>query len=454
VRGGAFVWPEARLLVVDEVETRFARRGDEQIAYQLVGSGPVDVLVAKPQFFPIDLMWDEPLLVQFLNTLSSFCRHLWFDARGTGASSAIDQAEGRLVESYVDDMLAVIDELGCEQVVVLGLVSAPALLFAATHSERTKALVLLNPSARYRQAEGYPEGTSDEALEELVTSVREGWGTGSLLRSTAPSLFDDPRFAHWAGRAGRLNVNPEDAAWRLQATHDADVRGVLGAIRVPTLVTYRARSRNAAQSRYVAHHIAGAKRVELAGEDWLFFAGDTRPMLDAIEEFVTGGVSRHDDRVLATVMFTDVVGSTEQLVEKGDRHWQQLLNDHDAVVRSEIERFRGREIKTMGDGFVATFDGPGRSIRCAWAIRDALRRLQIEVRIGLHAGEIELRGDDIGGIAVHIAQRIQTLAEPGEVIASSTVKDLVGGSGIAFTDRGTHTLKGVPDEWRVFTADA
>jgi class 3 adenylate cyclase len=187
----------------------------------------------------------------------------------------------------------------------------------------------------------------------------------------------------------------------------------------------------------------------------LFFAGDTKPMLQAIEEFVTGGVAVRDDgRVLATIMFTDVVGSTEQLAEKGDRRWQELLDNHDTVVRSEIERFRGREIKTMGDGFVATFDGPGRAIRCSWAIRDALRRLEVEVRIGLHTGEIELRADDIGGIAVHIAQRIQALAEPGEVTASSTVKNLVGGSGIAFTDRGIHVLKGVPDEWRIFTADS
>jgi class 3 adenylate cyclase len=440
---------------VDEVETRYVCSDAGWIAYQVVGSGPVDVLVAKP-WFPVDLMWDELALAQFLNGLSSFSRHVWFDSRGTGASDAIGQAEGRLVESVADDMVAVVDALGCEQVVVLDLSGGiPGLVFAASHPNRTKKLVLVNPSSCLRQADEYPEGLTDEHVNKILTRERDRHGTGRSLRRLAPSMRDDARFARWAARAERMNMTRDDAAWRLGSASQSDARHVLGAIRVPTLVAFRAGYRAAPLCRYVADHIAGAKTVELAGDDYLFFAGDTRPMLDAIEEFVTGGVAvRADDRVLVTVMFTDVVGSTEQLVERGDRRWQELLDSHDRVVRAEIERFRGREIKTMGDAFVATFDGPGRAIRCAGKIRDALHGLGIDVRIGLHTGEIERRGDDIGGIAVHIAQRIQGLARPGEVLASSTVKDLVAGSDIDFTDRGTHALKGVPDQWRVFTAEA
>jgi class 3 adenylate cyclase len=437
---------------VNEVETRYVKSETGWIAYQVVGAAPVDVLVAKLVFYPVDLMWDEPALVQFLDALTSFSRHIWFDLRGTGASSAISQAESRLVESHCDDMIAVVDQLGCEQVVVLGLASAPALLFAATHPDRTKALVLVNPSARFTRAEGYPEGMPDAVIDETSTAVREAWGTGSSLRRMAPSMRDDPGFARWAARAERLNTTPDASPWRRWSIYQVDVRHVLGAIRVPTLVIYRTGWRGAPQARYVAEHIANAKTVELAGDDFLFFSGDTKPMLEAIEEFVTGSIAvRDDDRVLATVMFTDVVGSTELLVEQGDRRWQAMLDSHDRVVRDEIDRFRGREINTMGDGFLATFDGPGRAIRCACAIRDGLRTLGIDVRIGLHTGEIERRGDDISGIAVVIAQRIQAHARPGEVLASSTIKDLVSGSDIAFADQGTRALKGVPDPWRVFS---
>jgi len=438
---------------VDAVETRYVRSETGWIAYQVVGSGPVDVVVVRPTLFPIDLMWDEPALARFLDGLSSFSRHVWFDPRGTGASDPIDQAEGRLVESWVDDVVAVIDAAGCERVVVLGLWAPAAVLFAATHPERTESLVLVNPSARLSKADGYPEGLSDEARDNRVAEVQERFGTGWSLRRLTSSLRDDVRFSRWASRAERLNARRVDVGWRLRNVYDADVRHVLSAIRVPTLVVYRpSNEQYAARARYVADRIPECKRVELPGDDWWFFAGETRPMLDAIEEFATGRVMiRDDNRVLATVMFTDVVGSTAQLAEKGDQRWRALLDNHDAVVRGEVERFRGRAIKAMGDGFVATFDGPGRALRCAGAIRDALDQLGLRVRIGLHTGEIEQRGDDIGGMAVHIAQRIQALAEPGELLASSTVRDLVTGSGITFTDRGSHSLKGVPDEWRLFS---
>ncbi len=414
------------------------------------------MLIIKPPFIPIDLMWDEPRFVRFLNGLSSFSRHIWFDQRGTGSSDAIAPVEARLIESVVDDMIAVLDELGCERAVVLGASGGglAALLFAATHPERTSALVLINSSARFRRADDYPEGYGDEDVEAILATVRDRWGTGERLGLSTPSTADDARFARWFARCERLSMTPQGADWRWRAAFEVDVRHLLPAIRVPTLVVVRAGWRGYDQSRYVAERIDGARFVELAGDDFLFFVGDTGPLVDAIEEFVTGRLPRHDvDRVLATVMFTDVVGSTEQVAGMGDRRWSELLATHDGLTRAELERFRGREITTTGDGFLATFDGPGRAVRCACAIRDAVRAIGIHVRGGLHTGEIELRGDDIGGIAVHITQRVQALAQPDEVLVSRTVTDLVGGSGIAFADRGTHALKGVPDEWRLFAVE-
>jgi class 3 adenylate cyclase len=431
-------------------ETLYAKASGGSVGYQVVGAGPPDVLATKQAFFPIDLMWDEPRLVRFLNGLSSFSRHIWFDPRGMGSSDPIAPVEGRLIESTVDDMIAVLDELGCERVVVLGAIGPPALQFAATHPDRTSALVLINPSARFRRADDYP-GLADEEIEAFVAERLDGWGTGGILSRWAPSLADDAGFARWFARCERLSNPPQDASWRTRTSSEVDVRHLLGAIRVPTLVVVRSGWRGREQGRYVAEHIDSARYVELAGEDQFFFAGDTSPLLDAIEEFVTGRLPRHGiDRMLATVMFTDVVGSTDQAAGMGDRRWSELLATHDSVTRAELERFRGREIETTGDGFLATFDGPGRAVRCACAVRDAVRAIGINVRVGLHTGEIELHGDDIGGIAVHIAQRVQTRAQPDEVLVSRTVTDLVGGSGIEFQDRGDHELKGVPGSWRLF----
>jgi class 3 adenylate cyclase len=399
-------------------------------------------------------MWDEPRFVRFLNGLSSFSRHVWFDSRGTGSSDPIDQVEGRLTESFVDDMIAVIDDLGCERVVVLDALGPPALQFAATHPERTAALVLMNPSACLRCVDDYPEGYADEDLEAVLAARLDRWGTGELLGRFNPSTAGDARFERWLARCERVSMSPQDASWRLRASFDADVRHLLPAIRVPTLVVLRADGPGSEQARYVAEHIDNSRYVELASADRLFFVGDTGPLLDVIEEFVTGRVPTRDvDRVLATVMFTDVVGSTDQVAGMGDRRWSELLATHDELIRGELERFRGREIQTTGDGFLATFDGPGRAVRCACAIRDAVHAIGIRVRNGLHTGEIELRGDDIRGIAVHIAQRVEALAQPNEVLVSRTVADLVAGSGIPFADRGTHALKGVPGQWPLFAVE-
>jgi len=441
--------------LVSAPRSGYAESAGGSVGFQVVGTGPPDVLVANPLCFPVDLMWEEPRFVRFLNGLSSFCRHTWFDPRGVGSSDPITPVEGRLVESIVDDMVAVLDERGCERVVVLDTIAGvPALQFAATHPARTGALVLINPTARVRQAGDYPQGFSDEDIEEMLATVRDGWGTGATLYGWAPSMGDDARFASWFTRCERLSSTPERAYWRYRASVEVDVRHLLGAIRVPTMVVFRPGLQGPEQARYVAEHIDGARYVELPGEDNLFFVGDTGPLLDAIEEFVTGRLPRHEvDRVLATVLFTDVVSSTPQVAEMGDRRSSELLATHDDLTRAELERFRGREIRTTGDGFLATFDGPGRAVRCACAIRDAVGAIGIQVRVGLHTGEIELHGDDIGGIAVHIAQRVQALAQPNEVLVSRTVADLVGGSGIPFADRGTHALKGVPNRWQLFAVE-
>jgi class 3 adenylate cyclase len=410
------------------------------------------LLASSNPFLPVDLMWDEPRLVRFLNGLSSFSRHIWFDHRGVGSSDSIAPLEGRLIESTVDDMIAVFDDLGCERVVVLGGTGGhTAAQFATTHPERTSALVLINPWARFRWADDYPEGVPDHAVEAVLATVRDVWGTGEMLSRLAPTAAGDPRFARWLARCERLSMPPEDASWAVRAALELDVRHLLGAIRVPTLVVTNAGSAGYEQSRYVAEHIDGARHVELAGADSLFFAGDTGPLLDAMEEFVTGRLPHIEvNRVLATVLFTDVVSSTPQVAGMGDRRWSELLATHDGLTRAELDRFRGREIRNTGDGFLATFDGPGRAVRCACAIRDAVRAIGIHVRVGLHTGEIELHGDEIGGIAVHIAQRVQSQAQPDEVLVSRTVADLVGGSGIVFEDRRVHELKGVPDPWQLF----
>jgi class 3 adenylate cyclase len=432
-------------------ETRYATvEGGTQVAYQAVGDGPIDVLVLNVSF-PVDMMWEEPHLVRFLDRLSSFCRHVWFDPRGTGASDWIPHEEGRMVESLVDDMLAVVDHLGCERVAVLGLSVPVGVLFAASHPARTTALVLADGSARYRRSDDYPAGWSDREIDERIEAVRKG-GTGSSPEVLAPSLAGDVAFRQWFERAGRLNFRPGDRVWRTETALNVDLRNVLGALRVPTLVITHQDRPSAGQSEYLATHIDGAKSVEALGADSLPFAPDSVTLLDTVEEFLTG---RHPpvqlDRVLATVLFTDIVNSTGQAASLGDRRWRDLLSRHDALIRSEVERFRGRRVKSTGDGVLATFDGPGRAIRCACAIRDAIQALGLEIRAGLHSGEIELHEDDVAGIAVHIGQRVESLAAPGEVLVSRTVTDLLAGSDFNFHDHGEHELKGVPGTWRIFS---
>lgn len=435
-------------------ETQYADTAVGRIAYQSVGNGPADILVFHQPYFPVDLMWDEPRLAQFLNGLSAFSRHIWFDPRGRGASDPLRQDESRLSETIVADMVGLLDALGIGEAVILGLGAGVGPLFAATHPERTTALIMLNEFVGYLGPDADPVGVAGGEVELILEQYRQTWGTRAAARRTAPAFAEDDRFCAWLARSQRLTFTADEAARRLRLVLSVNQRGVLEAVKVPTLVLSPPISHLLphGSGRDLASRIEGAQYVELPKCNVPPFLAGTSAMRDAIGEFLTGELPGHDiDRVLATVLFTDIVGSTDHLARVGDRNWKATLGAHDDLVSREIQRHRGRHIKTTGDGVLATFDGPGRAVRCAQAITQSVRSLGIAVRAGIHTGEIELRGDDVGGIAVHIAARISTRAAPGEVLVSRTVTDLVAGSGIEFEDRGEQELKGVPGSWRVYS---
>ena len=434
-------------------ETRYARSGQVHIAYQVVGDGPLDLVLLPGAFSHVEHQWEEPSFARFLHRLASFSRLIVLDVRGTGLSDRWNDLP--TLEEQIDDVLAVLDAVGAEQANLFALSQGGALatLFAAGHPERTSALVLFGAYARIQWAEDYPWGRTAEDYETLRRTAEEGWGAGAFLPLVAPSVAHDQAFKRWFARLERLSASPGAFLAFLRMNWEVDARHVLPAIRVPTLVLQRLEDayRDPLHGKYLAENIPGARYVELHGRDDLPYVGDQDAVLDEVEEFLTG--MRHGpepDRVLTTVLFTDIVGSTVRAAELGDRRWGELLERHDALVRKELERFRGREVSTSGDSFLATFDGPARAIRCANAIAGSVRTVDLEVRSGLHTGEIELAGDDIRGIAVHMGARISALAGAGEILVSSTVKDLVAGSGIEFEDRGAHALKGVPGEWRIF----
>jgi pimeloyl-ACP methyl ester carboxylesterase len=438
--------------VVAAPETRYAKSGDLSIAYAVYGDGP-DLVVAPGFISHLEVALEEPALAHFYDRLATFRRVISFDKRGTGLSDPVPHAP--TLEENVEDLRAVMDAVGSERADVVGVSEggAMAALFAALHPERTRSLVLYGAYSRVLWAPDYPCGVSAELHDQLLEMVAARWGDGVGLSAWAPSCADDVRMRTWWARLQRTAASPGMVHSLLALYPQIDIRAVLGTIGVPTLVLHRRDDRmiNVEMGRYLAEHIPGAKLVELDGADHFFWVGDADAILDEIEEFLTGlRRGPEPDRVLATVLFTDLVGSTEHAVELGDTRWRYLLESHQAQVRRQLERFRGREVKTMGDGFLATFDGPARAIRCAQAVVDQSRGLGLETRAGLHTGECELMNDDVGGIAVHIAARVATLAEAREVLVSSTVKDLVAGSGLTFADRGVHALKGVPDKWRLF----
>jgi class 3 adenylate cyclase len=430
-------------------ETRFASADGLHIAYQVVGEGPIDVVFVPDWFNHVEAQWDEPASARFLGRLASFSRLVLFDKRGTGLSDPVPLSDLPTVEAWMDDLRIVLDTVGSESTALV-CVSAGDVLglpFAATYPERVAALVIIEGSA------GAPPGAGPELTRRLRDWVDEVWGTGRSVDVLLPSRAGDRAFCEWRARYERLAASPGTVTKMFEFLTTYDLRPVLPAITTPTLVLHRAGDRfnPPAQGRHLAEHIAGAHYVELPGSDNLWLGQDSDTLLEEIQEFLTGVRAPSEaDRVLTTILFTDIVGSTELAASLGGERWRELLDRHDAVIRRQLMRARGREIDTTGDGFVASFDGPARAIRCAVAISEAMRPLGLQVRAGLHSGECEVRSSHLGGIAVHIAARVAAAAQAGEVLVSSTVKDLVAGSGIGFADRGLHTLKGVPDEWRLY----
>lgn len=404
----------------------------------------------------MEYAWEEPSLARFFGRLASFSRLILFDKRGTGMSDRLPMDRLPTLEERMDDVRAVMDAVGSERAALFGHSEGGSMsvLFAATHPERTTALITFGIFAKRAWSPDYPWAPTPEERQRFLDLIEKDWGGRMDIADLAPSVARDDRFADWLATYFRRSASPGAALALARRNTQIDIRDILPTVQVPTLVLHRTADRDAKveEGRYIASRIPHAKVVELPGEDHLPWVGDQDSVLDEVDEFVTGMRRGPDpDRVLATVMFTDIVGSTELATRLGDRRWHDLLERHNNYVRKELIRFRGREVKTTGDGSLATFDGPARAIRCALAIREAVRGLGIDVRAGLHTGECELVGDDVGGVAIHIGARVAALAGAGEVLVSSTVKDLVAGSGIAFEERGTHTLKGVPGEWRLFS---
>jgi len=445
---------------VDIPEIRYARAIDElHIAYQVVGHGSVDLVFVPPWISVLDIQWENEEFARFLRRLTAFCRLIVFDKRGTGLSDRVSNERVPDLETRMDDVRAVMDGAGSDRAAILGLLDGGhlAALFAATNPERTSALILWGSSARGAWAPDYPWGMTLERFEEHNRQIEAGWGTTDYVRwlipQEEPSRADDEGYVRWLARCFRHGASPGAALALNRMWFETDVRGILPMIRVPTLVLNRSEAAYlpAEESRILAERIPGARHVELPGSAFWPWLGDSESAVAEIQEFVTGSRAELEpDRVLATVLFTDIVGSTQKASEMGDRRWRELLTNHRELVRAELDRFRGREMGTAGDGFLATFDGPARAVRCAMSIRRPLEDIGIQIRAGIHTGEVELIGDDIGGIAVHIGARVAAMAGPAEVLVSSTVKDLVAGSGLAFEDAGERELKGVPDRWHLY----
>jgi pimeloyl-ACP methyl ester carboxylesterase len=440
-------------------ETRYAKSGDVHLAYQVVGKGGLDLVYVPGFASNVEEAWEDPHYRRFLERLASFARLILFDKRGTGLSDPVAIADLPTLEQRMDDLRAVMDAAGSERAAVLGHSEGGVMsvLFAATYPERTIALITLGTFAKRIWSPDYPWAPTPEARERDYEDTERTWGKEVDIDYYAPSMTGDPAFAAWFARYFRRSASPQAALALLRMNTQADIREVLPAVRVPTLILNRVDDRDVRveEARYIAARIPGAKLVELPGADHCAWVGETGPLLDEIEEFLTG-VRRgpEPDRLLATVVFTDIVGSTEHASRVGDRAWTDLVERHHAAIRRELDRFRGREVDTAGDGFLATFDGPARAARFGLETVQVVRSLGLEIRAGLHTGEVELAGDKVRGLAVHIGARIASLAGTGEVLASSTVKDLVAGSGLRFEERGVHELKGVPGRWGVYAVVA
>jgi class 3 adenylate cyclase len=434
-------------------ETRYAWLGQDRIAYQVLGEGPPDLVMAAA--VTVDVAWEDPGVALFLRSLASFSRLILFDRRGTGASDPPPPDPLPPWESYVEELAVVLDEVGSERAAILAEVETTpaAIFFAGTRPERTSALILVHASAKYVASDDYPIGIPREVAEALLAQVDQLWGTEAMAATFVPSRAGDERFRHWWAKLLRTGASPRAAQALLRAATEGDTRPLLPLIQAPTLLLHRRDFQllTVEHARYLVERIPGAKLIELPGADMSVIWDSPELVLDLIEEFLTG-VRRIPEpkRVLATVLFTDIVGSTERATRLGDRRWRELLEIHDELARRLVEEFQGQLVKTTGDGILATFDGPGRGIRCAAALRDELRGIGLQIRAGLHTGEVELRDGDVGGIAVHLAARVMAAAGSGEIFTSRTVRDLVAGANITVEDRGPHALKGVEDAWQLF----
>jgi pimeloyl-ACP methyl ester carboxylesterase len=429
------------------------------IAYQVIGDGPIDLVFVMGWVSNIDHFWEEPGLARFLRRLASFSRLIVFDKRGTGLSDRVPNDRLPTLEQRMDDVRAVMDAAGSERAALMGVSEGGpmCLLFGATYPERTEALITVGGYARSLYAEDYPWARTADELESAIREIHDHWGGPVGLRVRAPSVYGDARFRDWWAAYLRASASPAAVETLSRMNAQIDVRHVLPAIRVPVLVIHADgdRTLSVEHGRYLARAIPGAQYLELKSQDHLPWVNDTDAICQEVEQFLTGESRRPEyDRVLATVLFTDMVKSTDRAASMGDRRWRDVVEAHESISRREIDRYRGRAVRDTGDGFLATFDGPARGVRCARALLDALADAGIDARAGLHTGECEIIGDGVGGIAVHTGARVSALASGGEVLVSSTVKDLVAGSGIEFSDRGLHRLKGVPGEWRIFAVES
>jgi class 3 adenylate cyclase len=438
------------------LDTRYAKSGDVHIAYQVSGDGPVDVLMVPGFVSHVEFAREMPFLEPMLRRVESFARLVRFDKRGTGLS---DRNTGvPTLEQRMDDVRAVMDAAGVERAALWGISEGGpmCILFAATYPDRASALLLQGSFARVAQGADQPFGYPPESMGPITAMFEEQWGTGAVLANFFPSADDDPAMHESFARYERNGASPSAIVAIVEMLADIDVRPILPTISVPTLVVHSAGDQmiSVEHGRYLAEHIPGARYLELPGEDHLTIRSEERGVFDDIEEFITGHKPvPAPDRILATVMFTDIVDSTRHAADMGDQRWRETLDLHDEVIRDQLDLFRGSEVNTTGDGFLAAFDGPARAVQCALAATASVRPLGLEVRVGVHTGECVQRGDDLGGIGVHIGARIAALAEPNEVLVSRTVTDLVAGSGLSFVDRGEHVLKGIPGTWQLFAVD-
>lgn len=441
-------------------ETRYARSDDVNIAYQVVGDGPRDLVYIPGWVSNVEVMWEDRAMAGFLNRLASFTRLITFDKRGTGMSDRVAPDQLPSLEVRMDDLRAVMDQVGSTKATLLGHSEGGnmSILFAATYPDRVDRLILVGSYAKRVWSDDYPWAPTPEERQANIKETEEHWGDAeSIIVYMASSLADDEAFKQWISKYARLGASPKDAATLLRMNTEIDTRSILPSISVPTLCIYKTGDLdvNIEEGRWMASRIPDSKFVEIQGGDHWLAAGGGEEVLDAVEEFVTGQLmERPATRVLTTVLFTDIVGSTELASTMGDEAWKELLNRHNEIVRTMIRQFRGREVSTAGDGFLATFDGPARAVNAARAISDSVAALGFQIRAGVHTGEVELVGEDVAGISVHIGARIAGLGEPGDILVSRTVKDLVAGSGLTFEERGSYELKGVPETWQVFAATA